>query len=181
VVIGTKQGNEAMKPTKLSIRTILDFPKEGIAFKDISPLLANPEELKSLIKHLAKTWEGKVEKIGGFDARGFIFGSMLAYEMNLLFFMLRKKGKLPGICKKVSYDLEYGSATLEMQEDAVQKGDSVLLIDDLLATGGTAYAGCKLVESCGGTVSGLQFIIELADLEGRKKLQKYTVDSILTL
>lgn len=163
------------------IRTIDHFPKEGIAFKDISPLLANPEALKSLIKHLAKEWSGTVEKIGGFDARGFIFGSLLAYEMGLPFFMLRKKGKLPGVCKEESYDLEYGSASLEIQDDSVKQGERVLLIDDLLATGGTALAGCKLIESLGGTVTGIQFIIELVDLDGKEKLKEYNIRSYISL
>lgn len=168
-----------MKPQKISLRNIPDFPKKGILFKDISPLLANPKELKQLTKYLAGFWEGKIDKIGGFDARGFIFGSMLAYEMDLPFFMLRKKGKLPGNCEEISYNLEYGSASLEIQDDAVKKDDRVLLIDDLLATGGTALAGCKLVEKVGGDVAGLQFIIELESLQGRQKLSLYKVDSII--
>lgn len=169
-----------MKPKMLSLRNIEDFPKPGILFKDISPLLATPKEMKQLITYLSGYWKGKVHKIGGFDARGFIFGSLLSYEMNLPFFMLRKKGKLPGACNEVSYDLEYGSASLEVQADAVATGDKVLLIDDLLATGGTALAGCQLVERSGAEVVGVQFIIELGDLSGRKVLGNYNIQSIIT-
>jgi adenine phosphoribosyltransferase len=168
-----------MKPKKLSLRDIPDFPKKGFLFKDISPLLANPKELKQLVKYLAGYWKGKIDKVGGFDARGFIFASMLSYEMELPFFMLRKKGKLPGKCEEVSYNLEYGSASLEIQAHAVKKGERVLLIDDLLATGGTALAGCQLVEQLGGEVVGVQCIVELADLPGRKTLANYNVKSII--
>lgn len=171
------------KPKTLPLQDIPDFPKKGILFKDISPLLANPKEMKQLIGYLAGYWghhNKKIKKIGGFDARGFVFASALAYEMGLPFFMLRKKGKLPGDCKEVSYDLEYGSASLEVQVDAVAKGERVLLIDDLLATGGTALAGCQLVEQLGGEVVGIQFIVELGDLPGRKVLADYNVKSIIT-
>jgi adenine phosphoribosyltransferase len=175
-----KKNRGSLKPTHFSIRTILDFPKAGILFKDIAPLLAKPVEAKRLTEHMSKQWQGKIDSIGGFDARGFIFGAMLAYEMELPFFMLRKKGKLPGKCKVVSYDLEYGSASLEIQVGAVKRGARVLLIDDLLATGGTALAGCKLVESLGGKVAGLQFVIELKDLSGRQALDSYEAYSVIT-
>ena len=171
--------NKKMKPEKLSLRDVKDFPKPGILFKDISPLLGNPEELRQLVKYLANEWEGKVNKIVGFDARGFIFGSLLAYEMNLPFAMLRKKGKLPGSCESVTYDLEYGSAALEIQSDSVKRGEKILLVDDLLATGGTALAGCKLVEKLGGKVAGIQFVIELKDLPGREALNHYDVYSVI--
>jgi adenine phosphoribosyltransferase len=169
-----------MKPKTLSLRDVENFPKKGILFKDISPLLSNPKEMKQLISYLADYWKGKVDKIGGFDARGFIFGSLLAYEMGLPFFMLRKKGKLPGECREVSYDLEYGSASLEMQTDAVKPGEKVLLVDDLLATGGTALAGCQLVEQVGGVIVGCQFIIDLAELPGKEKLSGYNIQSVIT-
>lgn len=168
------------KPEKLSINDIADFPKKGILFKDISPLLANPEEFHGLIKHIAKIWKSKVDKIGGFDARGFIFASALAYEMKLPFFMLRKKGKLPGETISVEYGLEYGEASLEVGKSAVSAGDKVLLVDDVLATGGTAEAGCKLVESLKGEVIGLQFIAEIKDLSGKDKLTKYNINCVLS-
>lgn len=176
-----KQNIQKVKPKNISLRDINDFPKKGIVFKDISPLLANPSEMKELIIYLADFWKGKIDKIGGFDARGFIFASMLAYEMGLPFFMLRKKGKLPGECIEISYDLEYGSASIELQKDAITSGEKILLIDDLLATGGTAHAGCKLVEEVGGVVSGIQFIIELKDLKGRNLLAGYKTESILEI
>lgn len=167
------------KPKKLSIIDVADFPKKGIMFKDISPLLANSEEFNGLIKHIAKTWKGKVDKIGGFDARGFIFTSALAYEMKLPFFMLRKKGKLPGETISVKYGLEYGEASLEVGKSAVSAGDKVLLVDDVLATGGTAEAGCKLVEELGGVVIGAQFVLELESLSGRNLLNGYDVHSVV--
>lgn len=171
-----------MKPKTVTLRDAHDFPKKGIVFKDISPLLRSSVEFKQLIQYLGGYWEGRIDSIGGFDARGFIFASALAYEMGLPFFMLRKKGKLPGSCKELSYDLEYGSASLEIQSDAIErKGERVLLVDDLLATGGTALAGCKLVESLGGEVAGVQFIVELEGLPGRKVLAEagHKVKSIL--
>ena len=168
---------------KLNISSIVDvedFPKKGIMFKDISPLLANSEEFGNLIKYLSKIWKGKVDKIGGFDARGFIFASALAYEMKLPFFMLRKKGKLPGETVSFEYGLEYGEASLEVGKSAVSAGDKVLLVDDILATGGTAEAGCKLVESLNGEVIGLQFIAEIKELSGKDKLSKYSINSVLS-
>lgn len=137
--------------------------------------------MKQLVKYLAGFWGGKIDKVAGFDARGFIFGSLLAYEMDIPFVMLRKKGKLPGKCEEVTYDLEYGSASLEIQSDAIKKDDRVLLVDDLLATGGTALAGCELIERLGGRVSGLQFVIELEGLLGRKKLSQYEVHSVINV
>lgn len=174
-----KAQSKEVKPPKVSLKEVKDFPKEGILFKDISPMLAKPKELRQVIRYCAEIWKGKIDIIGGFDARGFIFASLLAYEMKLPFFMLRKLGKLPGECHTVSYDLEYGSASLEMQQDAVQPGDKVLLVDDLLATGGTALAGCRLVELSGGIVTGLQFIIELKDLGGKDLLSRYEVHSVV--
>ena len=164
----------------LHITNVADFPKKGITFRDISPLLANADEFGGLIKHLAEIWEGKVDKIGGFDARGFIFASALAYEMKLPFFMLRKKGKLPGETISVEYGLEYGEASLEVGKNAVNVGDKVLLVDDILATGGTAEAGCKLVESLNGEVVGLQFIAEIKDLSGKDKLTEYNINCVLS-
>lgn len=167
------------KPKSLLLKDVPDFPKKGIMFKDISPLLANPEEFRNLIKYLAMEWKGKVDKIAGFDARGFIFASALAYEMKLPFFMLRKKGKLPGETFGVNYGLEYGEASLEMLVCSVKDGEKVLLIDDVLATGGTAKAGCELVEKAGGKVAGIHVVLEIESLGGRKLLEKYDVHSVL--
>ena len=162
------------------IRNVSNFPKEGIEFKDISPLLENPSAFRYSIQQMANHWQDKkVDKIGGFDARGFLFGTTLAYEMGLPFFMLRKPNKLPFDTISESYDLEYGSNTSEMHTDSVQKGNRVLLVDDLLATGGTMSAGCSLVEKVGGSVVGCQFVIELEQLNGRKLLDGYDVQTLL--
>jgi adenine phosphoribosyltransferase len=174
------EGIPVDKKFAVSLRDVKDFPKPGIIFKDISPLLADPVQMKALIMGLASDWKGKVDVICGFDARGFIFGSLLAYELSIPFVMLRKKGKLPGKTVSVSYGLEYGSSELELQDDAIKKGDKVLLVDDLLATGGTAEAGCRLVEMFGGEVKGIQFIIELSELKGKDKLSAYPVHSVVS-
>ena len=151
------------------ITAVPDFPKHGILFRDMSPLLAHPESYKETIRQMKAAWIDKgITKIGAFDARGFIFASALALEMELPFFMLRKKGKLPGDTLSVSYGLEYGSDVIEMQKDAVSEDDLVLLVDDVLATGGTARAGAELIEGCGGKVAGLATIMELGFLDGRK-------------
>jgi len=150
------------------ITAVPDFPKQGILFRDMSPLLANPEAFAETIAQMEAHWKNEgITKLGAFDARGFIFASALAHKMKLPFFMLRKKGKLPGKTVSVSYGLEYGSDVIEMQEDAVSKHDVVLLVDDVLATGGTAKAGAELIEKCGGKVLGLATVMELGFLNGR--------------
>ncbi len=150
------------------ILAIPDFPKKGILFRDMSPLLANPDAFKETIRQMKEVWSDKgITKIGAFDARGFIFASALALEMKLPFFMLRKKDKLPGETLSVSYGLEYGSDVIEMQKSAVSSGDLVLLVDDVLATGGTANAGAELIERAGGSVAGLATVMELGFLDGR--------------
>ncbi len=151
------------------IALVPDFPKQGIIFRDMSPLLADPKAFKETIRQMKAAWEGEgITKIGAFDARGFIFASALALEMGLPFFMLRKKGKLPGDTLSLSYGLEYGSDVIEMQKNAVSNTDLVLLVDDVLATGGTARAGRELIEACGANVAGLATVMELGFLEGRK-------------
>lgn len=154
---------------KQYIENIPDFPKTGILFRDMSPLLASPEAFAKTILQMKEHWRDKgITKIGAFDARGFIFASPLALEMKLPFFMLRKKGKLPDETLSVSYGLEYGSDVIEMQKSAVSSGDLVLLVDDVLATGGTARAGAELIERCGGKIAGLATVMELGFLNGRK-------------
>ncbi len=151
------------------ITAIPDFPKPGILFRDMSPLLADPSAFKESVRLMREAWENKgITKIGAFDARGFIFASVLAHETGLPFFMLRKKGKLPGKTISISYGLEYGKEVLEMQISAVNKDDVVLLVDDVLATGGTAKAGAMLIESLGAEIAGLATLIELIPLMGRK-------------
>ena len=150
------------------ITAIPDFPKPGILFRDMSPLLADNTAFKEVVRLMKEDWQEKgITKIGAFDARGFIFASVLASEMELPFFMLRKKGKLPGKTIALSYGLEYGKDVIEMKIDAVNARDHVLLVDDVLATGGTAKAGAELIESLGARVAGLATLIELADLGGR--------------
>lgn len=162
------------------IRDIPDFPKKGIIFKDISPLVKDPVALKISIHQLLYPFLGKnITAVAGMEARGFIFGSLVAWELGVGFVPLRKPGKLPYDVQSISYDLEYGSATLEAHVDALTENDNVLLIDDLLATGGTAKASCELVESLGATVEACAFVIELDALKGREKLSGYQVHSLL--
>lgn len=153
------------------IRDIPDWPKEGIMFKDITPLLASPEALKATIDTLAEAFaDAGVTKVMGAEARGFIFGGALAYRLGAGFVPARKPGKLPWNTDSVEYDLEYGTDTLEMHSDAVGEGDVVLIVDDVLATGGTAGAKAALVSQTGAKVAGFAFLIELDFLDGRKKL-----------
>lgn len=169
-----------MKNLNAFIRPVPDFPKPGILFRDISPLLKSPEAFAEVIDELAKRWEGKADAIAALDARGFIFGSALAVKLGLPLSMVRKQGKLPGDCYQESYGLEYGKDTVELQKDAFPKGAQVLIVDDLLATGGTAAAACALVERAGGSVVGCAFVIELADLEGRSKLPDCKIDALIS-
>jgi adenine phosphoribosyltransferase len=164
---------------KKFIRDVADFPKKGIMFRDITPLLKNPAALKEVLQETKSAWEGSVDAIAALDARGFIFGGALAVEMNLPLVLLRKKGKLPGETVSVSYDLEYGTATLEAQTDSFTPGARVLVVDDLLATGGTAAAACSLIEKLGARVTGCSFVIELDGLGGRELLSAYTVRSLV--
>lgn len=164
---------------KASIIEVPDYPKPGINFKDITPLLANPSATKIVIQEFSHHWKGRIEAVVALEARGFPFGSDLAYELHLPLILVRKKGKLPGKCIEVNYGLEYGSDIVEMHQGRIRPGTQVLIIDDLLATGGTAEAATKLVEMQGGVVAGCAFVIELTGLEGRKRLSDYNVHSLL--
>ena len=165
---------------KEHIRAVPNFPKEGILFYDISTLLAKPEICNKLVEDMSEiAKELKPDKIVGIEARGFIFASMLTNKLNLPFIPVRKPGKLPYKTIKHSYDLEYGSDTVEIHEDAISKGDRILIVDDLLATGGTVQATANLIEKCAGNVVGLLFAIELDDLKAKDKLKKYKIDSII--
>lgn len=158
------------------IRDIPDFPKPGIVFKDIAPVLGDPEAFRACTALFAERANAlQVDKIAAIDARGFLFGAALAQEIGIGLVPVRKKGKLPYKSVSVEYDLEYGSAILEMHEDAVTEGDKVLVIDDLLATGGTAVAACQLVEQLGAEVLECAFLVELTFLEGRKALGERSV------
>lgn len=162
-----------------ALRVVPNFPKEGIEFLDISPLLENPTNLKSLIGELAKASERfEFTKIVAIESRGFILGSALAMHLEKGFVMVRKQGKLPGETVRNTYDLEYGTDTIEMLPTSLEKGEKVLVLDDVLATGGTAAATCELVEKIGAEVSGCLFFIELDFLEGRNKLN-YPVESLV--
>ncbi|MDR3611389.1 MAG: adenine phosphoribosyltransferase [Ignavibacteriaceae bacterium] len=165
---------------KQFIRDVPDFPKKGIVFKDITTLLKNPDALKLTLNILYdKVKDMKIDKVVGIEARGFIFGAMLAEKLNAGFVPARKPGKLPAAVTKQSYELEYGTDTIEIHKDAISKGDRVLLHDDLLATGGTAKAACELIEKLGGNLVQTLFIIELDFLNGREKLKNYKVDSLI--
>jgi adenine phosphoribosyltransferase len=162
------------------IRDIVDFPKPGIIFKDITPLIADPATLRLSVHQLIHPFLGRnINAVAGMEARGFVFGSLVAWELGLPFIPLRKPGKLPYDVQSVSYDLEYGSATLEAHVDAFSPNDRVLVIDDLLATGGTAMASCELIEKLGAKVEACAFVVELDFLEGRERLGNYEVYSVL--
>ena len=170
-----------MKRLKDKIRDIIDFPKPGIIFKDLTPLVKDPATLRLAVHQLLHPFLGRdITAVAGMEARGFIFGSLVAWELGLPFIPLRKPGKLPYHVHSVSYDLEYGSAALEAHTDALAESDRVLLIDDLLATGGTAKASCELVEKMGATVAACAFVVELNALGGREKLSSYEVHSLVT-
>ncbi|MBN2120924.1 MAG: adenine phosphoribosyltransferase [Candidatus Omnitrophica bacterium] len=162
------------------IRSIPDFPKKGILFKDITTLLNHPKAFKSSIEQLAKTLKNtKIDVIVAAESRGFIFGGALAYKLNCAFVPVRKPGKLPYKTFKATYSLEYGKDSLEIHRDAFKKGASVLILDDLLATGGTAKAIANLVKKLGGKISGILFLIELTMLCGRKNLKNLPVYSLI--
>ncbi len=165
-----------IEEVKKTIRDIPDFPVEGIIFKDITPVLAQPDLFKSVIAFFAQRHQDKrIDKVACIDARGFIFGGALACALDAGLVPIRKKGKLPYKTIEVSYDLEYGSATLCIHEDALAHGENVLLIDDLLATGGTAAASVKMIEKLGAVIVEVDFLVELAFLNGREKLAGYPV------
>ncbi len=163
-----------------SIRSIPDFPKPGVLFRDVTTLIKDKAAFKKAVDELAKKYKGKkIDKVVGVEARGFIFGAALAYKIGAGFVPVRKKGKLP--CKIISaaYALEYGKDALEIHLDAIKPAEKVLIIDDLLATGGTVSAAIKLVEKLRGKIMGIEFVIELIDFKGRDKFKKYPVYSLV--
>ena len=166
---------------RATIRDIPDFPKPGILFRDIAPVLADARLFRAAIGEFAEICRAaKAEKIAGIDARGFLFGATVAYELGLGFVPVRKKGKLPFHTITQSYDLEYGSSEVQIHTDAFEKGEKIALIDDLLATGGTAGSAIKLINQSGAHVVAAAFLIELADLGGRKALGDVPVTAIVT-
>jgi adenine phosphoribosyltransferase len=169
-----------MKDLKELIRSIPDFPKKGIMFRDITPLLRDAKGFKRAVKDIAKKYAAaKPDLVVGVEARGFIIGPPVALELGAGFVPVRKRGKLPYKTKSASYQLEYGTDKVEIHADAVEPGQKVLMVDDLLATGGTMAATCDLVESMGGKIVGVAFLIELSSLKGREKLTKYDVLSLI--
>jgi len=164
------------------IRDVPDFPKPGILFRDITPVLANPRALRTTVDVLADRYRAaKLDHIVAIESRGFLFAAPLALELDLPLYLVRKKGKLPGKTDEVSYSLEYGNATLEIQHGEIRSGGKVLVLDDLLATGGTAAAAACLVRGQQGQVVEVAFVIELSDLKGREKLAPTPVHALLQL
>lgn len=165
-----------------SIRSIPDFPKPGILFRDITTLIKDKKAFKDAIDLIAKKFKKEkleIDYVVGVEARGFIFGGALANKLKTGFIPVRKKGKLPWRTKSITYNLEYGTDTLEIHEDALGAGDKVIIIDDLLATGGTVKAAADLVENQGAKILGIAFVIELIDLKGREKLKNYPIFSLV--
>jgi adenine phosphoribosyltransferase len=169
-----------MDDLKAFIREVPDFPKPGILFYDITTLLQDPLALRMTVDRFVWFFAQKrIDKVVGIESRGFIFAPTVAYNLNAGFVPVRKPGKLPYHSARQGYDLEYGTDSIEMHNDAVKPGEQVLIIDDLIATGGTALAAAKLVESLGGKVAGFGFLVELTFLPGRQKLQGYDVQSLI--
>ena len=163
------------------LRDVPDFPKPGILFKDITPLLASPPAMIEAIARLARLEVGRVDKVAAIESRGFLFGVPLAMKLGVGFVPIRKPGKLPWKTNRVEYVLEYGRDAVEIHQDGVRKGERVLLIDDLLATGGTMGAACRLIETCGGLVAACAVVVELAFLPGRTRLAPHRVESLVAI
>jgi adenine phosphoribosyltransferase len=160
------------KTVKDYIRTIVDFPHEGILFRDVTTLFADPRGFRMAVDQLLAPYAGRrIDKVAGLEARGFILGGAVAHQLSCGFVPIRKKGKLPGRTIAQGYKLEYGEAVMEVHEDAMAPGETILLVDDLLATGGTAEAGISLIERLGAQVTGCAFVVDLPDLGGRKRLE----------
>ena len=162
------------------IRDIPDFPKKGIQFKDITPVISNPDSFRQVIKEMSSPFLNKgLQSVVAVEARGYIFGAPIANHLGTGFTPVRKSGKLPWITSQIEYSLEYGSATLEIHQDALRNGDRVLLVDDILATGGTLYATAQLVEGLGATVEGIAVLAEIVALKGSSQLKKYDLLSLM--
>jgi adenine phosphoribosyltransferase len=161
------------------IRDVADFPKPGIVFRDVTPLLAHGPAFRTTVEHLAQPYVGRVDMVLGIESRGFIFGAAVAYALGAGLAVVRKPGKLPAATLSAAYELEYGTDRLEIHSDAFGSPTRVLIVDDLLATGGTARAACDLVEQLGGQIVACAFVIELTFLGGRKRLEPYAVQSLV--
>jgi adenine phosphoribosyltransferase len=172
--------DHAQQNLKAAVRDVLDFPQQGIVFKDITPILANPSLFQIAIDWMVSRHEGeKIDAVVGIDARGFIFAGAVANRLGIGIIPVRKKGKLPYMTESVAYDLEYGKGELEIHVDALSGKGNVIIVDDLLATGGTAAAAAKLIEKIGGQVVGIDFLIELTFLNGRARLKDYKTSSAI--
>lgn len=170
-----------MQKLKAKIRDIPDFPSPGIVFKDITPLVQDPLLLKECIEEIIRPFKQEsITAVAGMEARGFIFGSLAAWELGVGFIPLRKPGKLPYDVQRIDYALEYGTASLEAHIDAISVGDRILVIDDVLATGGTARASCELIENLGGEVVACAFVMELGFLQGRNNLSSYPIHTLIS-
>ena len=166
-----------MKSVKDYIRTIVDFPNDGIMFRDVTTLFADPRGFRMCIDQMLHPYAGApIDKVVGLEARGFILGGAIAHQLGTGFVPIRKKGKLPGTTISQDYKLEYGEAIVEIHDDAIEAGERILVVDDLLATGGTAEAGITLIERLGGDIVGCSFIVDLPELGGRKKLESMNMD-----
>src|SRR5512136_805604 len=169
-----------MDHLKALIREIPDWPKKGILFYDITTLLKDRDGLQEVVRSLVAPYDGRtIDIVVGIEARGFIFAPVVAHALHAGFVPVRKPGKLPAATHRVTYELEYGSDSLEIHQDAIKTGDRVLIVDDLIATGGTAKAVAAMIEKMGGSVAGLSFVVELTFLHGREKLPGYEVTSLL--
>ena len=169
-----------MKKIEEYVKSIPDFPEKGIIFRDVTSVLQDADGLHLAIDEMQKFLEGvEFDVIAGTESRGFIFGVPIAYNLHKAFVPVRKKGKLPRETVSAEYELEYGKAEIEMHKDAIQPGQKVVLVDDLIATGGTMEASCKLVEQLGGEVVKILFLMELAGLKGRERLKEYDVESVI--
>ena len=169
-----------MKKIEEYVRSIPDFPEPGIIFRDVTSILQDPDGLQLAIDSMQECLKGvDVDVVVGAESRGFIFGVPIAYNLHKPFVPVRKKGKLPWETISRSYDLEYGSATIEMHKDSIRPGQKVVVVDDLIATGGTIEAACKMIEELGGEIVKIVFLMELAGLKGREKLSKYDVESVI--
>jgi adenine phosphoribosyltransferase len=169
-----------LKELKSGIREIPDFPKKGILFYDITTLLKDPKAFSAILEEMASPYKGAgIRKVVAVEARGFIFGAPLAHRLGAGFVPIRKPGKLPADVYESTYSLEYGNSTIAVHQDAIGRGERVLLVDDLLATGGTMEAAVDLVKRLGGEIFGLAFLVELLDLKGRDKLKNYDIQSLI--
>ena len=166
---------------KKHIREFPDWPKEGILFYDIMPILLEPKVFAAAVDALCADFlEDNIDCVAAVEARGFIFGISVAQKLGVGFIPIRKKGKLPGQTESISYNLEYGSDTLEIQRDAIEGNKKVLIVDDLLATGGTVASSCELIEKIGGKIAGISFLVELSELKGKDKLPGYKIHSVIS-